>query len=246
MRVDHDRSRRAPSPWAARAFATAWGHLVPEDRLITSDALLCFGSRFPRVPDRAAALFHLGVAPLVVVTGGPAGPGEPPEADVMAAALEALGVPADRIVRERQARHTGENVTLGLDALAERTDVHTLTLVSWPLAARRCAATVARQRPEVRTASAPALRRPGWRWPATARRIGLALGELDRLDRYATDGHLVPVATPAEVRRATTVLRAELDGAVGGTRSTHRAPTPGLGTPGSTDEGRPTLLVSEG
>ncbi len=235
--------RRATSPWAARAFATAWEHLVPEDRLTASDALFCFGSRFPRVPDRAAALFHLGVAPLVVVTGGPTAGNGPSEAEVMATALVARGVPADRIVQEHLARHTGENVELGVAALAARVDVRSLTLVSWPLAARRCAATMAALHPEVRTTSAPALRRPGWRWRATTRRIGFALGELDRLDRYAAAGHVVTPPAPAEVRRAATVLRAELDRA-GAARP---APARLLGAVGPADDDPGTaLLAGEG
>ncbi len=197
-----------PPPEVVRSFATVWDHLVVEDPLMASDAILCFGTRYPRVPDRAAALFHLGVAPLVVVSGGPPVPEAPSEADLMAAALIEHGVPSGQIVRERRARHTGENVSLGLAALGEETVVRRLTLVSWPLQARRSCATTDRQRPDLVVASAPALRRPGWRWRPTPRRVGFALGELDRLHRYADEGHVSPQPAPAPVDEAAAVLRA--------------------------------------
>ena len=202
----------APSPVsreARRAFRTVWAHLVVEDPVEAGDAVFCFGSRHHRVPERAAALHAAGVAPLVLVTGGPAAAGEPPESTVFAHRLVELGVPAARVVEEPAARHTGENVELGLAALRRHQEVRRLVLVSWPLAARRTLATFARQHPEIEVCSAPALRRAGWRWCPTPRRIGLALGELDRLERYAVHGWIAPVDRPAAVAEAVEVLRGE-------------------------------------
>lgn len=203
------------------AFAAVWAHLVVEDPVPRPadrhDAIFCFGSRHWRVPERAAALFHAGAAPLVVVTGGPAAPGEPTEADRFARALVARGVPSSAIVEEHEAIHTGENVRLGLEALRRRSPSGRLLLVSWPLAARRCRATFGVAAPEVEVASAPALRRPGWRWVPAPRRARDALGELARLDRYGALGIIEPHPTPASVRAAADVLAAALsaDGAAG-------------------------------
>ena len=204
----------------AGAFRTAWDHLVVEDRPAAADAIVCFGSRHWRVPERAASLWRDGVAPLIVVTGGPATEGEPPEADRFAAVLRREGVAPDAIVVEREARHTGENVELGLAALDRRAAVGRVALVSWPLAARRCRATIEAARPGVHAACAPALPGPGVRWAPSWRRIRLALGEVDRLGRYAAAGLIAPQVEPAAVTAAAAVLRGAVADA-----SAHHAPS---------------------
>lgn len=226
-----------------QAYRALWGHLVVEDPPTESDALFCFGSRHHRVPEVAAALHRRGVAPLVLVTGGPEGPGEPAEADLFAARLEEAGVPARAIVRERVARHTGENVDLGLAALRRRAAPRRLTLVSWPLAARRCRATLGRAAPEVVALSAPALARPGDRWSPTVRRARLALGEADRLARYGAFGLVAPQPVPAPVRRAVGILRVELSRGSGSAHDALALPVEAPGPPGEAEE--LALLVGE-
>ncbi len=209
----------------ASAFGAAWDHLAVEDPPGPTDAIFCFGSRHWRVPERAAALFAEGVAPFVVVTGGPSAPGGASEAERFAADLVAAGVPEDRLILEHAARHTGENVVLGLEHLRRHLEPQRLTLVSWPLAARRCRATFAHLAPEVSVASAPALRHAGYRWRPTLRRIRFSLGELDRLHRYGAEGLIVAQPRPVAVDEAIPVLRAALgwpDGAGQG-RSAHDA-----------------------
>lgn len=194
----------------ASAFGAAWDHLVVEDPPGSADAIFCFGSRHWRVPQRAASLFAEGAAPYIVITGGPAARGEASEAERFGAELVAAGVPADRLILEHRARHTGENVELGLEQLRRRLDPERLILVSWPLAARRCRATFAHRAPEVAVTSAPALWYPGHRWRPTLRRIRFSLGELDRLRRYASDGSIAPQVRPAAVDEAVPVLRTAL------------------------------------
>lgn len=222
-----------------RAFRTVWDHLVVEDEPTPSDALFCFGSRHRRVPERAAALYAVGVAPVILVTGGRNADGARPEAEIFADALVAAGVPPECIVIEPCARHTGENVALGMEAL-EALAPRRLTLVSWPLAARRCRATFARVHPSVEVVSAPAVRHTGHRWSATPRRIRLALGELDRLDRYAVQGFIVPQARDPELDRAVAVLRASVP-------SAHDAPPVQVEAAGPVGEAEDrSLLLGEG
>ncbi len=57
----------------------------------------------------AAQLFHAGAAPIVVATGGLLHGAPRTEADAMAEALRAAGVPAAAIVLERASRSTYEN-----------------------------------------------------------------------------------------------------------------------------------------
>ena len=229
----------------AAAFEAAWDHLVVEDPIEPVDALFCFGSRHWRVPERAAALFAQGVAPLVVVTGGPSTLGDASEAERFAADLMAAGVPEDRLVLEHRARHTGENVVLGLARLRRHVDPQRLALVSWPLAARRCRATFARLAPEVVVSSAPALRRPGDRWRPTLRRIRFSLGELDRLERYGAEGLIAPEVRPTAVRDAVPVLRAALGWveAPGVGASAHDAARRAVEPPRTRAEAEPSALV---
>jgi uncharacterized SAM-binding protein YcdF (DUF218 family) len=59
-----------------------------------------------------AKLWHLGKAPLLVVTGGRAdwlGDGGNPESEDMAAIAQALGVPAAKIIQESESLNTREN-----------------------------------------------------------------------------------------------------------------------------------------
>lgn len=234
-----------------RAFAVGWDHLVVEDPVAPVDAIFCFGSRHWRVPERAAALFHAGVAPVVLITGGPAAPGEPTEAERFARDLVARGVPRGALVLEPRARHTGENVTLGLAALGSA-GLHpsSLALVSWPLAARRCRATIEHLAPDLTVRSAPALRAPGARWAVTGRRARFMVGELDRLEVYGALGHLAVQPTPAALPAATAVLRASLAESASGPSGPSANDAP-LGAVEATGAGpvhaeHPALLGGEG
>ncbi|MEZ5203518.1 MAG: YdcF family protein [Acidimicrobiales bacterium] len=193
-------------------FHQLWDHLAVEDPPAPADAIFCFGSRHWRVPERAAALFHAGLASHVLVTGAAVLGDDRTEAERFAASLVHRGVPASRIIAEHRACHTGENVLLGIDALREHLTPRRLLLVSWPLAARRCRATFAAHAPEVEVLSAPALREPGYRWEPTARRARFALGEVERLVRYSDAGAIQPQELPLSVELAAEVLRAELAG----------------------------------
>jgi len=82
----------------------------------------------------AAALWHAGGAPLIIVTGGVTGRAARAEADVMADALARLGVPD--VVRERASRTTRDNARLTAPLLAAR-GARSLWLVTQPFHARR-------------------------------------------------------------------------------------------------------------
>jgi uncharacterized SAM-binding protein YcdF (DUF218 family) len=93
-----------------------------------ADAIVVLGNRPPRRPDgtiapelarrvrRGVELHRRGLAPRLLMTGGPAPDGSV-EADVMAAEAMRLGVPASAIARERASRDTVENARLGLAVL---------------------------------------------------------------------------------------------------------------------------------
>ena len=67
----------------------------------------------------ASLLWARGVAPMVLVTGGPVHDVEP-EADIMGKALRALGVPGAALVLEGMSLHTRENAQLTTAIARER------------------------------------------------------------------------------------------------------------------------------
>lgn len=190
------------------AFGVLWRYLVVTGTRGPSDVIFCFGSRDHTVPARAAELYLLGVAPWILVSGGPLFDGARTEAESFADDLRSFGVPEDRIIVENGSTNTGENVRFGMAELSARVPVHRVTTVSWPLAARRCQATFGRWFPAVEVRSAPPFGDdPADRWPATDRTVRASLGEYDRLGRYASMGFIRQESIPRSVRRAARVLR---------------------------------------
>lgn len=119
------------------------------------------GSHDLGVADTTAELYHRGFAPLIVLTGAtsrttrdrmPRGEAE----HHRERALE-LGVPADAILVDPNARNTGENIRFSRALLAERgIDVSSVLLVSKPYEERRAYATARKLWPEVEIVSASA------------------------------------------------------------------------------------------
>jgi vancomycin permeability regulator SanA len=97
----------------------------------------------------AAALFHAGVAPRIVASGGYSG-GAHSEPAAMFGELVALGVPADAV----QLDHTGTN-TRGTVATVRRLGLDGAVAVSSPYHLPRIAAEARRQRVALSTSPAP-------------------------------------------------------------------------------------------
>jgi len=116
---------RAAAAGAADAIVVLGAPLAPDGRL--SDVLR----------ERVLAgheLWRAGLAPLVCVTGGPSRGRT--EAAAMAEALADLGVPADALRVEPEARTTAENATR-VAALLAADGVRTVWLVTQPFHLRR-------------------------------------------------------------------------------------------------------------
>jgi uncharacterized SAM-binding protein YcdF (DUF218 family) len=111
---------------------------APADAIVILGAPLRAGGALSEVvAERVAAGFGLwrgGAAPIACVTGGPSR--KTTEADAMADALRALGVPPHALRVEREARTTAENASLTA-ALLARDGVRTVWLVSQPFHLRR-------------------------------------------------------------------------------------------------------------
>jgi uncharacterized SAM-binding protein YcdF (DUF218 family)/lysophospholipase L1-like esterase len=92
---------------------------------------------------RGARLFREGRAPFLVITGG-AAPGECPVADAMARMARELGVPADKILVERESRSTWENAQRTAPLLRDRS-IGRILLVTDRLHMRRAVGVFAKE-----------------------------------------------------------------------------------------------------
>ena len=173
-----------------------WTFLTVTDTPVRSDVIFVFGSQDILVPGHAAALYRTGYAPTVLVTGQygrmTRNVFEKPEALVFKDVLVRSGVPSQAIVVETTAQNTLENVTKGLSLLRQKgVSCQSVLLVAKPFVMRRCAATFARQAPDVRVSCcsytdeiAASIDRAPFNF---ARRL---VEELDRIDRYASNGDI--------------------------------------------------------
>ncbi|MFE9108930.1 YdcF family protein [Streptomyces collinus] len=168
------------------------------------------GSHDLGVADTTAALYRDGMAPLIVFTGAtsrttrdrmPRGEAE----HYRERALE-LGVPADAILAEPNARNTGENITFSRALLADRgIQVSSVLLVCKPYEERRAYATARKLWPGVEWVCASA--------PMTfAEYVGsigdenlvidMLVGAQQRLMIYPDEGFMIRQEVPAGVETA--------------------------------------------
>ena len=116
--------------------------------------MIALGSHDTRVAERAADLLLEGWAPLLVFSGAlgafTLGMWERPEAEVFADVAAARGVPRERMLLEKAATNTAENVLLSRALLAAR-GVHPrrAIAVQKPYMERRTHATFRRHWPEL-------------------------------------------------------------------------------------------------
>jgi uncharacterized SAM-binding protein YcdF (DUF218 family) len=168
------------------------------------------GSHDLGVADTAAALYRDGMAPLIVFTGAtsrttrdrmPRGEAE----HYRERALE-LGVPADAILVEPNARNTGENIMFSRALLADQgVAVTSVLLVCKPYEERRAYATARKLWPDVEwvCASAP------MSFAEYIASIGderlvvdMLVGAQQRLMIYPDEGFMIRQGIPADVETA--------------------------------------------
>jgi len=199
-----------------RLVGPLWDYLAVADEPAPADVIFVFGSQALAVPVRAAELYRAGHAPVVLVTGHygrmTRGLFDRPEALVFRDRLLRDGVPREAIVTETEAGNTLENVVFGLAALSrKRIAVGSALLVAKPFVMRRCAATFARQAPDIRVRCCPPqtdVQRSVDRTPAAfAARLA---AELERLERYAAKGDTAPQVIPDTVRAAARRIAAKM------------------------------------
>jgi uncharacterized SAM-binding protein YcdF (DUF218 family) len=196
-------------PEALEASQILWTFNGLERHLARADIILLMGSNDLAVAGVAADLAVRHPGAVIICSGGRAHQSDLlstgwrlPEADVFADALIGLGIAPDRILRERHARNTAENVTFSR-ALgpAEVSDVY---VVQKPFMCLRAYLTTRRHWPGVTVGVAHEqigfidyLRRYGRR-----ELIDIIVGDTERIMRYPEQGFFDPVPVPDGVRQA--------------------------------------------
>src|SRR5437763_4101909 len=103
-------------PAIRQALHTAWDYMRLVHPPRPSDVILTLGSFDPNAAIHAASLWHAGLAPMIIMSGGIAHRGglldtgwDETEARVFAGVALRAGVPAEAILLEEQAENTGDN-----------------------------------------------------------------------------------------------------------------------------------------
>lgn len=180
---------------------------------IAAGVMIALGTNDLRVAHHAADLFHAGLAPQIVFTGGVAHQNDllatawtEPEATVFARAAVERGVPRERILEETAATNTSENIRFARTLLAERNiQPRNVLVVVKPFMQRRAMATFAVVWPEMPATVSS--------WAATfdeychdelppEKIANIMMGDLQRIWIYARKGFSAPQIIPDEVRTA--------------------------------------------
>lgn len=194
---------------------TLWQYLKLDQSLQKTDALLLLGSSDLRVGERAAELYHQGIAPLLIISGGIGrmtdGVFEQTEAETFAKIAMDAGVPRDAIVLEDQSTNTGENFRFTQQVLAEKSiSLSSVTLVQKPYMERRAVATCQTLWPDV----AVQVTSPQYDFldycsalHPSSEVINLMVGEIARLQHYPTQGFFAEQTMPQSVEEARLALQ---------------------------------------
>jgi uncharacterized SAM-binding protein YcdF (DUF218 family) len=178
-----------------------------------ADVIIALGTNDLRVAEFAADLYHRGYGSTLVCTGGVAHQGDllatpwpKTEAEMYADVVERRGVPPERILLEKRATNTAENIRFARDLLRDR-DIcpRNILIAVKPFMQRRVWATLAVEWPSMRaTLASPNMTLDEYftdDLPAE-KIINIMLGDLQRIWVYGRRGWSAPQTIPAEVREA--------------------------------------------
>ena len=204
-------------PVVTAAAQALWDYHRLGQPVAPVDVILGLGSYDPRVAEHAAALWHEGVAPWLVFTGGVVQPPERMrtrwqgvEAEVFRHIALERGVPPERVLVETRSTNTGENFRFTEALLRERgLAAPRVLVVCKPFMERRSVATGRCQSawPEIAATSPPETMEAFWRRHQDAAMvISDMVGDLQRLHAYPRQGFSAPQEIPLAVWEAFRLL----------------------------------------
>lgn len=192
------------------AITCVWEYHRMHHKLEPTDMIWALGSHDLRVADRAAELWHAGMAPVVVMSGGLGNFTEgvfcKPEADLFAERVVELGVPQERIIIENQSTNTGENVTLTRRLLDQhKVRAESAIAVQKPYMERRTYATIRAQWPELDVqVTSPQLGFENYCNADISKEdvVNIMVGDLQRIIEYPKRGFMIAQEVPPKVTAA--------------------------------------------
>jgi uncharacterized SAM-binding protein YcdF (DUF218 family) len=171
-------------------------YLFAEDELQPADLVIVFGGKRYERAERAAELYHAGLAPRILITGGDKRGTGVTEAELLKQRCLELGVPAEAIVTEAESVNTLENVRMTVALVEEQfgwKNLKNVILVSSPYHLRRVKQTIAHYIPRaVRLTCCPDTRTDITRenWWHTEEGRSTVYRELEKVRTYAVQGEL--------------------------------------------------------
>ena len=193
-----------------QAALTVWNYHRLGHTLEPADLIFVLGSHDLRVARHAADLFHRGLAPRVVLSGGlgrlTAEAWTRSEAEMFAEVLRARGVPDSAFLLEDRSTNTGENIRFTRELLDRRgIEVRSIIAVQKPYMERRAFATIRKQWPEVAVRlSSPPLEFADYGNAEISIQevIHIMVGDLQRIMEYPRLGFMIPQTVPDNVQQA--------------------------------------------
>lgn len=187
-----------------------WDYNNLQQVLKKSDCLLALGNNDIRVAHRAAELFLLGYAPLIIFSGGFGVLTKhfynKPDAEIFADEAIKLGVPKDKIYLESNSTNTGENILFSKKLIEDKgLDVKSIILVQKPYMLRRAFATFKKQWPKMNlTVTAPQLSFKNYPNQIISKNllINLMVGDTQRIKLYPQKGFQISQNIPSDVWKA--------------------------------------------
>jgi uncharacterized SAM-binding protein YcdF (DUF218 family) len=147
-----------PSAVEMKTAQSLWDYLRLNQAVEPAECIFVFGGHDLGVARRTVDLHRENIAPLVLVSGGPAhipaGSKFSTEADAIVDVLTSNGVPESSILVERLASNTSENFWLSAELLRDqKLDLEKLLIVQKPYGERRTIATARRRWPSRRVSA---------------------------------------------------------------------------------------------
>ncbi len=197
-----------PHPMTTDELArTLWDYMHMHHEMQASEVILVLGSNDLRVAEHAADLYHQGLAPWLVFSGGlgrlTEGQFNKSEAEMFAEVAVAKGVPESAILMEPRSTNTGENIAFSRELLAARgLDPERLIVVQKPYMERRAYATFMNFWPgkDIRISSPP-IAFADYCTEALSKEliIQVLVGDVQRIRVYPDKGFQIPQPMPEAV-----------------------------------------------
>ena len=187
-----------------------WDYLGMHQKPEKADVIVGFGNFNTNIARRAAELYHQGLAPLVLFTGGLGRNTEgllpEPEAVRFARVAMECGVPESAILMEPNSTNTAENILFTRRLLEEMGIAHERILgVHQPFMERRITAAMGVYWPEQdfhvtspQTSVADYLADAKRQGVTENAAVSVIVGDFQRMDLYAKKGYQIPQYIPPE------------------------------------------------